>query len=68
MNDQTSKQYAVHITELTQKARTVIRDLDPNVGINIHHSSNIHIIYIYIYIFFYMNDLTFLRINHKNMR
>ena len=32
MNDQTSKQYAAHITELTQKARAVIRDLDPNVS------------------------------------
>eukprot|EP00483_Globobulimina_turgida_P000843 UN00844 len=30
MNDQTSKQYAAHITELTHKARAVIRDLDPN--------------------------------------
>ena len=31
MNDQTSKQYAAHITELAQKARSVVRDLDPNV-------------------------------------
>ena len=31
MNDQTSKDYAAHITELAQKARSVVRDLDPNV-------------------------------------
>ena len=44
MNDQTSKQYAAHITELTQKARAVIRDLDPNVMI---------CLYVYFSIFIY---------------
>ena len=62
MDDQRSKQYASHITELTQKARAVIRDLDPKVialhsgCVFVSSSKCLHNI---------QNDLTFLRIRSQ---
>ena len=54
MNDQTSKQYAAHITELAQKARSVVRDLDPNVC---------HLCFVFSFLFFFFCFFCFARVS-----
>eukprot|EP01084_Bolivina_argentea_P006587 12490_1 len=61
-DDQTAKQYATHIMELTQKARAVIRDLDPTNDLNfLRIRSEIHEIIVATYRYF-----TLIVIQHDN--
>ena len=65
LRDSDSRKYASHVIELAQKARSMVRDIDPEVCLHFSHSLSHFTLTLVSVLLSIQDDLTFLRIRSQ---